>query len=96
MKSKITIMPDNIIIEANNGEILTDILWDNNISIRKSCGGHATCKTCSIILLEGKPEIITHGFLTDNEIKNGLRLSCQTKINGDMIIEVPFIARLNN
>lgn len=77
--SKITIMPENIIIEAKNGEILADVLWNNYINIRKDCGGKGICNSCSIKLFKDKNE------------KEEFILACKTEIKGNIIIELPII-----
>ncbi len=63
----------------------------NKIFIPSACGGKATCGFCKCRITEGGGEIkpTEEPFLSLEERANGVRLSCQVKVKGNMKIEVP-------
>ncbi|MFX0057734.1 MAG: ASKHA domain-containing protein [Candidatus Heimdallarchaeota archaeon] len=72
---------------------LYEMLLDSGIRIRSLCGGAGTCGKCKILVQEGKnyldpPTESEFKFISKNEIKNGWRLACQTKINISKIQEI--------
>lgn len=78
-------------IPVNGNDTLLRTLGENKIHLPSACGGKATCGACKFRLIEGGSEIRSteKAFFTDKEIENGMRLSCQVRVNGDMSIEIP-------
>ncbi|MFW9989597.1 MAG: ASKHA domain-containing protein [Candidatus Odinarchaeota archaeon] len=65
-----------------------EILLDLDIPIRTICGGLGTCGKCKILIQKGKeflnsPTINESKYLNEEELRNGWRLACQTKLNID-------------
>ena len=63
-----------------------EILKELRISIRSICGGLGTCGKCKILIQNGlkhlnPPTKSELKFLSAEDIKNGYRLACQTKLN---------------
>jgi ferredoxin len=63
-----------------------------------ACGGVARCTTCRVQFVSGEPEMMTEAeraVLTAKGLigKEGLRLSCQIKCDGDMMVQA--ISRLD-
>lgn len=66
----------------------------NGIDWMHACGGKGRCTTCKVIIEEGQenlepktqPELKYEGLglLAQNE-----RLSCQLKIKGDIVVQIP-------
>jgi len=77
-------------ITANEGENLFDVLLKNNIFVTNFCGGAKTCGKCKISI-KGSLNYSENEkkFLTDNEIKNNIKLACFTSIDSDMEIFIP-------
>ncbi|TGE32462.1 ASKHA domain-containing protein [Desulfosporosinus sp. Sb-LF] len=91
---QIKFMPENRIIEADNGTSLLNAAAKAEIFIKSGCGGKGTCGACKVIVLSGNPLVTGTGNLTPEQISKGFRLACQTLIQGDMTIEVPLESRL--
>lgn len=77
-------------IHTRAGSTLLSVLTSNGIPIPSPCGGKATCKQCRVQVLEGGPlplqtEVDT---FSKKQLKDGWRLSCQTKVKGDMLLHV--------
>ena len=94
---KVTLIPDDINIEVNEGARILDVLKKAGIYIDIPCGGEGTCGKCKVLIVEGIPpaSAIEKSFLTKREIEEGYRLACQAKLTQDAIIEIPLEVRLN-
>jgi uncharacterized 2Fe-2S/4Fe-4S cluster protein (DUF4445 family) len=66
------------------------------LPIDSTCGGRGTCGKCKVRVIEGAAEVTTadHRLLRKEEVEQGWRLSCQTRIYEDMICEVPQLLRV--
>ncbi|ACI19281.1 ASKHA domain-containing protein [Dictyoglomus thermophilum] len=88
---EIKVLNENKIIYANEGENLLDILRDNNINIVSLCNGVGWCGKCKVKIWSGKVSALTgeeKKLLSDEEIKNNIRLACQLCIKDDLEIEI--------
>src|SRR5680860_1136734 len=91
---QIRFMPENRIIEADYGTSLLKAAAKAEIYIKSGCGGKGTCGACKVVVLSGEPKVTGTGNLTPEQISAGVRLACQTMIQGDLTIEVPPESRL--
>ncbi len=75
---------------VNGGTTLLAALSSEGIAIPSPCGGKATCLQCRVQITEGaQPPIeIEKAAFTKKELKEGWRLSCQTKIKHDLAVHV--------
>ncbi len=73
------------------GASLLSVLIDEKIFIPSACGGKGTCGYCKVHVHEGGgPVLATETpFLTAEEIKDDVRLSCQCKVKENIKIEIP-------
>ncbi|MFX1303213.1 MAG: ASKHA domain-containing protein [Promethearchaeota archaeon] len=74
----------------SNDNSLYEILTELNIPIRSLCGGLGTCGKCKIMVQSGKEYLISptnaeKEFLNKEELENGWRLACETKIDNKYI-----------
>lgn len=86
---KIEIENLNKIIDSKGKNILESLLA-NNIKIDNFCNGKGTCGKCKIKVLKGELNPISlaeKSLLTDDEIKNGIRLACLTFPKSDLRIK---------
>lgn len=77
-------------VEASNGDKILSIALDNGIPMEHACGGNGFCTTCLCKVKEGMQNLSPRN---DNEENMGIvndpdRLSCQTEVRGDVMIEV--------
>lgn len=77
-------------IHTNAGQTLLNALTSNSIPIPSPCGGKATCKQCKVQILEGAslPLQTDIDTFTKRQLKEGWRLSCQSKVKGDLHVHV--------
>ena len=79
-------------IECNAGENLLELARRANVAIDAPCSGNGSCGKCRVKLIEGELETIPSRHITDEEYKEGWRLSCNCKVVGDCTVWVPDIA----
>lgn len=79
-------------ITCEAGEELLHILLRNGAMVEKPCGGNGSCGKCRVRIVSGEASPITEDerqLLRSEDIENGIRLSCMTRVCGDMDIEMP-------
>ncbi len=79
-------------IECNAGDNLLELARRANVAIDAPCSGNGSCGKCKVKLLEGELESVPSRHISDEEYKEGWRLSCNCKVVGDCTVEVPDIA----
>lgn len=94
MKYKVTCRPSGEVVEVEEGKNLLTALREENVYIKSSCGGHATCSDCIIKIVSGEDNLTPPPF---NELKllgnvfhiTKERLACQTCVSGgDITIDI--------
>ncbi len=75
---------------AAPGTCLSDILIDNGIKINLLCGGAGRCGKCAVKVLEGSLPVTDADkkIFSDEELCNGMRLSCRALVNEDILIAI--------
>ena len=78
-------------LEVQGGRPLLATLMAEQIFIPSACGGRGTCAYCKVKVLEGGGQLIPteENLLTQEEIADSVRISCQLKVRSDMAIEIP-------
>lgn len=88
---KLTVNNDpNLEINTPGGGTLLNVLTSHQIPVPSPCGGKATCKQCRVKIVADAPEPLEtdKGTFNKKELKEGWRLSCQTKVKHDMALEI--------
>lgn len=78
-------------IDVKPGSNLLEVLRSNNIFVSSPCGGKGTCGKCKIRLvkgLSGQPSEAEKRHLSQKELDNGFRLSCNISIESPMEIRI--------
>ena len=78
-------------IDTPMGGTLLNALQGGDIFLSSACGGAGKCGQCRAQVLEGGGDIlpIEKGFFSRKQMKDHWRLTCQTKVRGDMSVHVP-------
>ena len=79
-------------IECNAGDNLLELARRANVAIDAPCSGNGSCGKCRVKLLSGEVESIPSRHISDEEYKEGWRLSCNCKVVSDCTVMVPDIA----
>lgn len=88
---EITINDDpSLTIHAPGGGTLLSVLTANGIPIPSPCGGKATCKQCKVQIIEGADIALQTDIdtFTKKQLKEGWRLSCQSKLKHNIHLHV--------
>lgn len=78
-------------LKVEGGSSLLNTLKEQNIFIPSACGGRGSCGLCKLKVLEGAGDTLPTEsvWLSENEKKNNIRLSCQIKVRNNMRLEIP-------
>ena len=78
-------------LTVKGGDTLLSSLASNKIFIPSACGGKATCGLCKVKVNEGVGELLPteEPFLSPEERKDGVRISCQIKVKNNISIIIP-------
>lgn len=79
------------VMTVKGGSSLLSTLAGQKIFIPSACGGKATCGLCKLAVLDGAGPVLPteQPYLTADEIKRNVRLSCQVKIKRNLKILIP-------
>ena len=81
-----------VTMECNVGDNLLELARRGNVAIDAPCSGNGSCGKCRVKLLDGEVESLPSRHISDEEYKEGWRLSCNCKVIGDCRVLVPDIA----
>lgn len=64
-----------------------------------ACGGKGRCTTCKMRILEGAEHLGTRSaaevkYFAAGKLRKDERLACQSRTNGDVVVEVPLDSQL--
>jgi Na+-transporting NADH:ubiquinone oxidoreductase subunit F len=78
-------------LKVQGGQSLLASLVSEGIFIPSACGGRGTCAYCKVRILEGGGPLVPTEvpLLTEEEIAEDVRVSCQVKVRNDMAIRIP-------
>jgi Na+-transporting NADH:ubiquinone oxidoreductase subunit F len=78
-------------LKIEGGGSLLSTLKEQEVFIPSACGGRGSCGLCKVKVLEGGGEILPteEPWLTEEEKKENIRLSCQLKVRSDMRLKIP-------
>jgi Na+-transporting NADH:ubiquinone oxidoreductase subunit F len=76
---------------VSGGQPLLKALTGEGIFIPSACGGRGSCGLCKVKVVEGGGQILPTElpWLSEEEKKNNIRLSCQFKVKNDLSIQIP-------
>ena len=93
MKHLLTIKDTDKMIEVSEDQNLLEVLRDENIYVKSSCGGYASCSDCLIKVTSGADNLNAPSFEEKQLLGNVFhitkeRLACQSKISGPVEIDI--------
>jgi 2Fe-2S ferredoxin len=94
---RLTIIPSEIIIDAEEGATIMESAWAQDLYWPTTCGGQGICTSCVCKIQEGAEGLAEMGRSEHKRLveefgeaavrTRGLRLACQARVRGDVIIE---------
>jgi Na+-transporting NADH:ubiquinone oxidoreductase subunit F len=78
-------------LTVNGGSPLLSTLKERKVFIPSACGGRGSCGLCKVKVTEGAGDFLPTElpWLSDEDKREGVRLSCQIKVKTDMRLEIP-------
>ncbi len=78
-------------LTVKGGQPLLKALNGEGVFIPSACGGRGSCGLCKVKVTEGGGEYLPTElpWISDEEKKNQVRLSCQFKVKQDVAIQIP-------
>jgi uncharacterized 2Fe-2S/4Fe-4S cluster protein (DUF4445 family) len=86
---QLTFLPEGERVRVSAGSMLLPAAEATGIDLASLCGGDGLCGKCRLIIKNGNIAATPTSLLTREEIRQGYVLACQTKILGDVEVEVP-------
>lgn len=92
---KVRLEPQGICLEAPKKANLLMFLQENEVPVGNACGGNGLCASCKLNILEGyenlsRPNDIEVDLAERNSLATHERISCQTKIMGDITVTASY------
>ena len=81
-----------VVVSANQGDVLLEVARGANVAIDAPCSGNGSCGKCRVKLLEGELDSIQTAHISKEDYDAGWRLSCSSRVTGDVTVLVPDIA----
>jgi uncharacterized 2Fe-2S/4Fe-4S cluster protein (DUF4445 family) len=94
-KYRIKFLPSERIFDADDGETILDAAMKAGVYINASCGGNGSCGKCRIKVIEGNVVSTCHPKISRTDYDNGYRLACNSRPQGDVIVEVPLESQVD-
>jgi len=84
----LNVLPDDLWLHVSHGETIWEALQKTDVKVASDCGGLGRCGKCKVKVLSeiAPPSIEEKEFLDEEELKQGVRLACRTKVNHDLVI----------
>jgi len=100
---KVNFSQVNKTFEVPEGFTILEVALNNDIDLEHNCGGNCACSTCHVVVAEGYENLSPktdeeQDMLNEAEgLTETSRLSCQSKICGDIVVHIPASSNsLNN
>ncbi len=87
----LNVLPHDLWLEVPRGETILHALQKANIELEGDCGGIVKCGKCKVKVLTSidlPTESEVNDLLDENEINQGIRLACSTKIKKDLAVYI--------
>jgi len=87
----VTFQPQGKTVHVLEGTRLVEAAARAGIALDLPCGGEGVCGKCRVVVREGagRPGPVERDVLTEEELRQGFRLACQSEVLGPTTVEVP-------
>ena len=93
MANSVHFLPDDVKVTVEEGENLLNVAANAGVYIHAFCGGEGVCGKCKVKIEQGEVAATQATELKSEEIEQGLRLACQSKVVTDLVVQIPEIIR---
>jgi uncharacterized 2Fe-2S/4Fe-4S cluster protein (DUF4445 family) len=92
----IVFSPTGKTVKVESGTNLLEAATRAGIIITSLCGGEGRCGHCKVILGKGKISGDGAGLLTPEEVRQHVKLACQSHVQSDLQVEIPEESRASH
>jgi len=89
MSYTIHFLPDDVRATVEEGDNLLDAAANAGVYIHAFCGGEGGCGKCKVKIEQGEVSATQATELKSDEIEQGFRLACQSKVVSDLVVQIP-------
>jgi uncharacterized 2Fe-2S/4Fe-4S cluster protein (DUF4445 family) len=93
-KYKVVFKPDDVTVDAGDGDNLLEVARKAGVALTASCGGEGVCGTCKVLVEKGEVESLPGTQLDPREAAQGVRLACQCLVKDDLVVTIPETSRM--
>ncbi len=90
----ITFQPLDVRVSVPQGTTVLDAAMEAGVHINAACGGQGICGRCRVRLVSGTVDGAPGGLLAAQDIEDGFRLACGTRVQSDTAIALIHTSRL--
>jgi len=86
----LNVLPHDLWIKARQGMTIKEALEHTDVGLESECGGLGKCGKCKVRVLTstGPPSKEARELLDEDELREGVRLACRTRVNKDLVIQI--------
>jgi uncharacterized 2Fe-2S/4Fe-4S cluster protein (DUF4445 family) len=86
----LNVLPDDLWVRVRRGKTIWEALQNTDVALEGECGGIGKCGKCKVrVITSVSPASIEEKeLLTDNEMKQGIRLACRIQLKKNLVIHV--------
>ncbi|MFP3870904.1 MAG: 2Fe-2S iron-sulfur cluster-binding protein, partial [Syntrophobacteria bacterium] len=86
----LNVLPDDLWLKVRRGKTIWEALQNTDVELESDCGGLGKCGKCKVKVLSsiGAPSKEARELLDEEDLKQGIRLACRTRIKKDLTIYV--------
>jgi len=98
MKIKVTFQPEGRVVQVTPGITIKEAARRGGIIIDTPCGGLGLCGKCKVRIVGHVPEpdAAEKKYIEPEELKEGFRLACLTKVTKNIVVHIPDEVRLHS
>lgn len=84
----LNVLPSDLWLKVRQGTTVYEALQQTDVNLTGECGGLGKCGKCKVRILSstGPPSKQARELLSEEELRQGFRLACRTRINKDLVI----------
>jgi uncharacterized 2Fe-2S/4Fe-4S cluster protein (DUF4445 family) len=92
--ASVTFQPSGVRVPCEEGESVFAVGRRAGLEISTACVGKATCGLCRVKILDGEAHLTPFNAAEKKHLGNvyfitKMRLACQTRVSGDVVVELP-------
>ena len=84
----LNVLPADLWLQVRQGDTVWDAFQKEELDLKGDCGGLGKCGKCKVRVLTSidVPSKEEEEYLDEEEVRQGIRLACRTKVNKDLVI----------